>query len=82
MGLSSALYERVRFDDGKISSDNFDTYPIMRIDKTPKIEVYIVNSKGVMGGIGEPGLPPVIPALTNAIYRATGKRIRSLPVYS
>ena len=82
MGLSSALYERVRFDDGRISSDNFDTYPIMRIDKTPKIDVYIVNSKGVMGGIGEPGLPPVIPALTNAIYRATGKRIRSLPIYS
>ena len=54
----------------------------MRIDNTPEIEVHILNSKGVMGGVGEPGLPPVIPALTNAIFRATGKRVRSLPVIS
>ncbi len=80
MGLSSALYEKVTFKNGSIVSDNFDTYQIMRIDKTPEIEVYIHNSRGVMGGVGEPGLPPVIPALTNAIFRATGKRIRNLPV--
>ncbi|NPA52065.1 MAG: xanthine dehydrogenase family protein molybdopterin-binding subunit [Aquificae bacterium] len=80
MGLSSAIYEEVQFEDGKISSTNFDTYRLLRIDKTPKIEVYILNSQGRMGGVGEPGLPPVIPALTNAVFWATGKRIRDLPL--
>ena len=80
MGLSSALYEKVSIKNGKIVSNNFDTYRLMRIDKTPEIEVYIINSKGLMGGVGEPGLPPVIPALTNAIFSVTGKRIRSLPI--
>jgi len=80
MGLSSALYEKVSFKNGEISSNNFDDYPIMRINETPEIEVYILNSRRVMGGVGEPGLPPVIPALTNAIFKATGKRIRNLPI--
>ncbi len=82
MGLSSALYEEVQFKNGEIVSDNFDTYRLMRIDNTPEIEVHILNSKGVMGGVGEPGLPPVIPALANAIFRATGKRVRNLPIFS
>ncbi len=80
MGLSTALYEEVQFEKGKIYSTNFDTYRIMRIDKTPKIEVHIINSKGIMGGVGEPGLPPVIPAIANAVFWATGRRIRQLPL--
>ncbi len=80
MGLSSALYEKVSFRNGEILSSNFDDYPIMRIDETPEIEVHILNSRRVMGGVGEPGLPPVVPALTNAIFKATGKRIRNLPI--
>ncbi len=80
MGLSSALYEKVSFKNGEVSSTNFDDYPIMRINETPEIEVHILNSRRVMGGVGEPGLPPVIPALTNAIFKATGKRIRNLPI--
>ncbi len=80
LGLSSALYEKVSFKDGHVSPKNFDDYQIMRITDTPEIEVHILNSRRVMGGVGEPGLPPVIPALTNAIFKATGKRIRNLPI--
>ena len=66
--------------DGKVEQGNFDTYPVLRINEMPKVEVYIVPSDQDPGGIGEPGLPALAPAVTSAIFAATGKRIRKLPI--
>jgi isoquinoline 1-oxidoreductase beta subunit len=79
-GLSAALYGRISFKDGKVEQGNFDSYPVLRIDEMPKVEVYIVPSAEKPGGIGEPGLPALAPAVTGAIFAATGKRIRKLPI--
>jgi isoquinoline 1-oxidoreductase beta subunit len=83
-GLSLALTGEISFKNGVVQQDNFDGYEVLRIDGTPPIiEVHLVPSKGFdapLGGVGEPGVPPVAPALANAIFAATGKRIRSLPI--
>lgn len=79
-GLSEALEQELIFADGAISQTNFDTYPIARISAAPEIAISWVKSDYAPTGLGEPAMPPVIPALTNAIYAATGKRIRDLPV--
>jgi isoquinoline 1-oxidoreductase beta subunit len=63
-----------------VQQSNFHDYKVMRMNEMPKVEVYIVQSTEKMGGVGEPGLPPVAPAVTNAIFAATGKRIRTLPI--
>ena len=80
MGLSAALKERVLFSNGGATSSNFDDYQILRMEEIPDIEVYLVKSQDKIGGIGEPGLPSVAPALANAIFHATGVRVRRLPV--
>ena len=79
-GLSAALYGRITLKDGKVEQGNFDSYPVLRMNEMPKVEVYIVPSTENPGGIGEPGLPAAAPAATNAIFAATGKRIRQLPI--
>ncbi len=79
-GLSAALYGKIDIEAGEIRQGNFDSYPIMRISEMPKVEVYIVASTEQPSGIGEPGLPPAAPAVCNAIFAATGKRIRKLPI--
>jgi isoquinoline 1-oxidoreductase beta subunit len=79
-GLTAALWQEITFDKGRVQQTNFGDYRVMRINETPKIEVHIVNSSDAPGGIGEPGTSAVAPALTNAIFAATGKRIRKLPV--
>jgi isoquinoline 1-oxidoreductase beta subunit len=80
-GLTAALNGEITIKDGRVEQGNFDDYEMMRMDETPKIEAYFSLSRAeVWGGIGEPGLPPVMPALCNAIFAATGKRIRSLPI--
>lgn len=79
MGLSAALKEQVIFKNGKVMQTNFEEYPILRFSELPPIEVYIVPSNEPPGGVGEPGLPPVAPAIGNAIYAATKKRLRKLP---
>jgi isoquinoline 1-oxidoreductase beta subunit len=79
MGLSAALKEQVLFKDAKVTQTNFEEYPILTFSEMPKIEVYIVPSNELPGGVGEPGLPPVAPAVGNAIYAATKKRLRRLP---
>jgi len=79
-GLTAALYGKITFRDGRVEQGNFDSYPMLRMEEMPKVEVHIVPSSMPCGGIGEPGTPPIAPAVTNAIFAATGKRIRSLPI--
>ncbi|MBP7529751.1 MAG: xanthine dehydrogenase family protein molybdopterin-binding subunit, partial [Syntrophorhabdaceae bacterium] len=79
-GLSAALHEVITLEDGRVRQSNFDTYPVLRMDEMPLIEVYIVESKEAPGGVGEPGVPPIAPAVANAIFSATGRRIRRLPI--
>ena len=80
MGLSAALRERVDFAKGGVASSNFDNYELLRMNEIPEMEVHIVPSREEMGGIGEPGLPPIAPAVANAVFRASGIRIRRLPM--
>jgi len=79
-GLSAALYGEITFADGKVEQSNFHDYPVVRMNEAPEIVVTIVNSGERMGGAGEPGTPPIAPAVTGAIYALTGKRIRKLPI--
>jgi isoquinoline 1-oxidoreductase beta subunit len=80
LGLSSALLEEVVYERGVPRARNFDGYPILPPERMPKVHVRIVESGAPMGGIGEPGLPGVPPAVVNAVAALTGKRIRSLPL--
>ena len=77
--LSTALKEEVRFANGGVKSANFDDYGVLRMSEVPDIEVHIVKGNDNMGGIGEPGVPPTAPAVGNAIFNATGARIRRIP---
>ena len=78
-GLSAALFGEITLENGRAVQDNFDNYRVVRIDEAPDIEVAIIQSGAAMGGAGEPGTPPIFPAVGNAIFAATGKRLRSLP---
>jgi isoquinoline 1-oxidoreductase beta subunit len=78
-GLSAALYGKVDFDNGRVVPENFDTYPVLTLDDAPEIVVEIANSGADIGGVGEIGTPGIAPAVGNAIFAATGKRLRSLP---
>jgi isoquinoline 1-oxidoreductase beta subunit len=79
-GLSAALWGEISFKDGRVQQSNFDDYRVLRMSEAPAIEVSIVNSGAALGGVGEPGTPPIAPAVCNAIFAATGKRIRKLPI--
>jgi len=79
-GLTAALYGKITFKDGRVEQSNFHDYRMLRMSEMPKVEVHIVPSKEAPGGIGEPGTPPIAPAVANAIFAATGKRIRKLPL--
>ncbi len=79
-GLSAALYGEITIKDGKVQQKNFTDHKVLRMNEMPKVEVYIVPSTENHGGVGEPGTPPIAPAVVNAIFAATGKRIRSLPI--
>jgi isoquinoline 1-oxidoreductase beta subunit len=79
-GLTAALYSEISIRRGAVAQSNFHDYPMLRMDESPEIETVIVNSHERVGGAGEPGTPAIAPALTNAIFNATGKRIRELPV--
>ncbi|MGU3665585.1 molybdopterin cofactor-binding domain-containing protein [Methylobacterium sp. A49B] len=80
LGVSSVLFEQIVYRDGVRQSQNYDTYPILRREHMPAVHVRIVESGAPMGGVGEPGLPGVPPAILNAIAALTGQRIRALPV--
>ena len=79
-GASAALWNEITFDRGRVQQNNFNDYRVMRINEAPRIEVHIIQSTDSPGGIGEPGTSAIAPALTNAIFAATGKRIRKLPI--
>jgi isoquinoline 1-oxidoreductase beta subunit len=78
-GLSAALYGKVDFDNGRVVPENFDTYPVLTLDDAPEIVVEIANSGADIGGVGEIGTTGIAPAVGNAIFAATGRRLRSLP---
>jgi isoquinoline 1-oxidoreductase beta subunit len=80
MALSTALKEEVKFAKGGVATTNFEDYNIIRMSEVPEIEVHIVKSTDKIGGIGEPGVPPLAPAVANAFFNATGVRIRRIPL--
>jgi len=79
-GITAALYGEITLKDGRVEQTNFDTYQMLRMDEAPAIEVHIVQSAESPGGMGEPGTSAIMPAVTNAIFAATGKRLRKLPI--
>ncbi len=79
-GLSAALHGRITLKDGRVQQSNFHDYPVLRLPEMPRVDVHIVASREAPGGVGEPGTPPAAPAVVNAIFAATGKRLRTLPI--
>jgi len=80
--LTAFLYSELTFEKGRVKQRNFHDYKMVRMNESPAVEVYIVDSKEKMGGAGEPCVPPLAPAVANAIFAATGKRVRRLPLKS
>lgn len=79
-GLSAALHSQITFKEGRVEQSNFHDYEVLRFPEMPEVEVHIVASREPPGGVGEPGVPPTAPALTNALFAATGVRLRRLPL--
>jgi isoquinoline 1-oxidoreductase beta subunit len=80
-GLAATLKSAITYDRGRVQQSNFHDYEVLRMsDAPPDVEVHIVPNSGPPGGCGEPGVPPIAPAVANAIYAATGKRVRRLPI--
>ena len=79
-GITAALYGEITLKNGRVEQGNFDTYQILRINEAPAVEVHIVESAEPPGGMGEAGTSAIVPAVTNAIFAATGKRLRKMPV--
>jgi len=79
-GLSAALYGEIKIENGRAVQGNFDDYPVLRLSEMPAIETHIVTSGDGWGGIGEPGTPPIAPAVANAIFALTKKPVRKLPI--
>jgi isoquinoline 1-oxidoreductase beta subunit len=79
-GLTAALYGEITIDSGRVVQSNFHDYRMLKLAEMPATQVYLVKSEAAPGGVGEAGLPPIAPAVCNAIFAATGKRIRKLPI--
>ena len=79
-GITAALYGEITLKDGRVEQTNFDTYQMLRMNEAPAIEVHIVRNSELPGGMGEPGTSAIVPAVTNAVFAATGKRLRKLPI--
>ena len=79
-GLSAAMFGEITIKNGRVEQGNFPSYEMVRLAEVPEIDVHIIDSTAAIGGVGEPGTPPIAPAVTNAIFAATGKRIRQLPI--
>ena len=80
MGLSTALKEEVQFKNGGVATNNYEDYDLIRMSEVPEIRVHIIDSTEKIGGIGEPGVPPAAPAVANAVFAATGARLRRIPM--
>lgn len=80
MGLAVALYSEITVKDGAIVEGNFDSYPVARMSQVPPMEVHLVESDALPGGVGEPGFPAIAPSIANAVFHASGKRYRDLPL--
>jgi isoquinoline 1-oxidoreductase beta subunit len=78
-GLSAALFGRITLKEGRVQQSNFHDYRVVRLNEAPAIEVHIIPSSEKPGGAGEPGTPPIAPAVGNAVFRLTNRRLRSLP---
>ena len=79
-GLTATLYGNLELENGAFRESNFHDYPILRMNEAPAVDVVIVDSGTEPTGVGEPGLPPVAPAVASAVFGATGQRLRSLPL--
>jgi isoquinoline 1-oxidoreductase beta subunit len=79
-GLTAALHGAITLENGRVEQGNFDDYPLLSMRESPRIEVHIIDSNEAPGGVGEPGVPPIAPAVANALFDATGVRLRSLPL--
>jgi isoquinoline 1-oxidoreductase beta subunit len=79
-GLSAALKGAITIKGGRVEQSNFHDYPVLRINEMPMVETHLVASTDPPKGVGEPGVPPLAPAVANAVFMATGKRVRSLPI--
>lgn len=78
-GLSAAIWQRIDLEGGRVAQGNFDDYRLMRMNETPEIAVTLIDSDEDPSGVGEPGVPPIAPALAGALFAATGKRLRAMP---
>ena len=81
-GMGATLNSEMTVKNGRVNESNFDDYPVVRFDESPQIKVFILKNNEKPGGVGEPGLPPIAPAIANAVFAASGKRIRKLPILS
>jgi len=79
-GLSAALFGAITLKNGRVEQGNFHDYQLVRMQGMPKVEAYVIDSNEPPGGVGEPGVPPIAPAVANALFAATGARVRSLPI--
>jgi len=79
-GLSAALYSELTLREGRVQQENFDSYRVLRLSEMPRIETHVVPSTEKPGGVGEPGVPPIAPAVANALFALTGRRLRRLPL--
>jgi isoquinoline 1-oxidoreductase subunit beta len=79
-GLSALLYGRITFKDGQVEQSNFDSYPMLKLADMPDVRVTLMRNGHPPSGIGEPAMPPLAPAVCNALFALTGQRIRSLPL--
>jgi isoquinoline 1-oxidoreductase beta subunit len=79
-GLSSAMGEAIRIENGRCTNTNFDSYDVLRMSEHPVVEAHVIESGEAMGGVGEPPLPPTAPAVANAVSALTGRRVRKLPI--
>jgi isoquinoline 1-oxidoreductase beta subunit len=78
--LTAALHGEITIEKGRVKQGNFHDYPLLRIGEMPDVDVHIVKNTEEPGGVGEPGVPPIAPAVANALFVLTGKRIRRLPI--
>jgi isoquinoline 1-oxidoreductase subunit beta len=80
-GLGAVLHSKLSFKDGRVEQSNYHDYRVLRMNEMPAVEVHIVTSTDKMGGVGEPGVPPIAPAVANAVAKLTGQRLRELPLH-